>query len=183
MNPGASNESDSTSCAGHSDAAQRAQPADLWSGLHTMLVARLRGGSTSLHDAEDIASETIHRLVENAQRCGPPRCMQAMALGIARNLQRNFLRGRRRARIVPLEGDPARAEAESSLPQKVRWMVDDLLAIDSGLSSADRSVLLLLMIGLDRPRQLAELRGVGVRAAQRSLERVREAVRAWLSSR
>jgi hypothetical protein len=73
--------------------------------------------------------------------------------------------------------------ADPASTAHVRWMVDDLLAVDGVLSPDDRSVLALLVVGLEQPRQLAALRGVGVRSTQRSLERVREAARAWLSSR
>jgi DNA-directed RNA polymerase specialized sigma24 family protein len=58
-----------------------------WSGLHALLVARLRGGTTSLHDAEDLASETLWRLFEWMRHHGPPRCLHAMSLGIAHNLR------------------------------------------------------------------------------------------------
>ena len=154
-----------------------------WSGLHALLVARLRGGTTSFHDAEDLASEALWRLFDWVRHHGPPRCLHAMALGIAHNLRRNFRRGRRRSRLVPIADVSVVLTADPASAEHVRWMIDDLLAVDGVLSPDDRSVLALLLVGLDQPRQLAALRGVGVRAAQRSLERVRAAARAWLSSR
>lgn len=155
----------------------------LWRGLVVWL--RRRQGIQCIATAMDVASEVVYRATRRfffdllSVRIGWADLWR-WSLRAARNVLTDRLRAARRERCdraFPVEELVAGAEQASDDAPAIRCerIVADLLAV---LKAPEQETLRLIAAGVHSNEEIAQLRGVTVRAVQKSRRRLLEAAQA-----
>lgn len=144
-----------------------------WLRLWTGLVVFLSRRGVLAEEAEDVASETVEKVLRRG--CGPG---ARWAYRAARNLA--VSRWRRATYLgidgcTPLEQLPSRGEASQSRSVSVAFSFDRLRPT---VGRPDQDTLSLLVAGVSDMAQIAKMRGVSQRAVWASLARLRAAAAA-----